>query len=138
MAGRYDVGLPRHRHLGRRQVARIAPDLRTDGLVGAIRYYDAQVDDARLVTTLARTATTHGALCATRVQVTGFLREGELVTGVRARDLDTGRDLVVPARVVVNAAGAHSPEVARLIGVELPNHPHRHEICSTEPLKPWL
>ena len=25
-----------------------------------------------------------------------------------------------------------------LLGVELPNHPHRHEICSTEPLKPWL
>ena len=39
---------------------------------------------------------------------------------------------------VVNAAGAWSPEVARLLGVELPNKPHRHEICSTEPLKPWL
>jgi sarcosine oxidase subunit beta len=38
----------------------------------------------------------------------------------------------------VNAAGAWSPEVARLLGVELPNHPHRHEICSSEPLKPWL
>src|SRR5262249_45967030 len=39
---------------------------------------------------------------------------------------------------VVNAAGAWSPEVARLLGVTLPNHPHRHEICSTEPLKLWL
>jgi sarcosine oxidase subunit beta len=39
---------------------------------------------------------------------------------------------------VINAAGAWSPEVARLLGVELPNWPHRHEICSTEPLKPWL
>jgi len=39
---------------------------------------------------------------------------------------------------VVNAAGAWSPGVARLLGVSLPNHPHRHEICSTEPLKPWL
>jgi sarcosine oxidase subunit beta len=39
---------------------------------------------------------------------------------------------------VVNAAGALSPEVARLVGIELPTHPHRHEICSTEPLKPWL
>jgi sarcosine oxidase subunit beta len=42
------------------------------------------------------------------------------------------------ARRVVNAAGAWSPEVARLVGVELPNRPHRHEILSTEPLKPWL
>jgi sarcosine oxidase subunit beta len=44
----------------------------------------------------------------------------------------------VEARRVVNAAGAWSPAVARLLGVELPNRPHRHEILSTEPLKPWL
>jgi len=39
---------------------------------------------------------------------------------------------------VVLAAGAWSPQVARLAGVHLPNEPHRHEICSTEPLKPFL
>ena len=42
------------------------------------------------------------------------------------------------AKRVINAAGAWSPEVARLVGVELPNKPHRHEILSTEPLKPFL
>ena len=42
------------------------------------------------------------------------------------------------AKRVINAAGAWSPEVARLVGVELPNQPHRHEILSTEPLKPFL
>src|SRR5205085_850223 len=40
----------------------------------------------------------------------------------------------VRARRVVNAAGAWSPSVAALVGVALPNHPHRHEILSTEPL----
>jgi sarcosine oxidase, subunit beta len=44
----------------------------------------------------------------------------------------------VRAKRVINAAGAWSPEVARLVGVELPNRPHRHEILSTEPLKPFL
>jgi sarcosine oxidase subunit beta len=44
----------------------------------------------------------------------------------------------VRARRILNAAGAWSPEVARLVGLELPNHPHRHEILSTEPLKPFL
>jgi len=44
----------------------------------------------------------------------------------------------VRAKRVINAAGAWSPETARLIGVELPNRPHRHEILSTEPLKPFL
>src|SRR5689334_15076227 len=44
----------------------------------------------------------------------------------------------VRAKRVINAAGAWSPEVARMVGVELPNRPHRHEILSTEPLKPFL
>jgi sarcosine oxidase subunit beta len=42
------------------------------------------------------------------------------------------------ARRVLDAAGAWSREVARLVGVELPTWPERHEILSTEPLKPFL
>jgi len=105
IAGKYDRGVPRHRHLSRRQVARIAPDLRREAMVGAIQYHDAQVDDARMVVELARTAATHGALCATRSKVVGFLREGERVMGARVLDLESGRELEVRARVVVNAAG---------------------------------
>jgi glycerol-3-phosphate dehydrogenase len=110
------MGLPRHRHLFRRQVARIAPDFRSDALAGAIQYYDCQVDDARLVLALARTAAGHGAHVATRVQVTGFLREGERVVGVRARDLESGRDLEIRARVVVNAAGVWTDEIQEMVG----------------------
>ena len=44
----------------------------------------------------------------------------------------------VSARRLINAAGAWSPEVARMVGVELPTWPIRHEICSSEPLKPFL
>ncbi|HEU4515039.1 MAG TPA: glycerol-3-phosphate dehydrogenase/oxidase [Nocardioidaceae bacterium] len=116
MAGRYDMGVPRHRHLFRRQIRRIAPDFNTDELSGAIRYYDAQVDDARLVVTIARTAASHGALCVNRTKVVGFLREGERVTGVRAVDLETGRELEVRARVVVNAAGVWTDEIQEMVG----------------------
>jgi glycerol-3-phosphate dehydrogenase len=119
MLGRYDMGLPRHRHFFRRQVARIAPDLRTDTLTGAIRYHDCQVDDARLVLTVARTAAGYGAHVATRTRVTGFLREGDRVVGVRATDLETGTELEVRARVVVNAAGVWTDEVQRLLGGDL-------------------
>ncbi len=116
VAGKYDMGVPRHRHLLRRQVRRIAPDLRTEELAGAIRYFDAQVDDARLVVTIARTAASHGALCVNRTKVVGFLREGERVTGVRAVDLETGRQLTVRARVVVNAAGVWTDEIQEMVG----------------------
>ena len=54
--GPAEVGLPRHRHLSRKAVARIAPDFAPESIAGAIRYYDCQVDDARLVLTVARTA----------------------------------------------------------------------------------
>ncbi|MDX6374031.1 MAG: glycerol-3-phosphate dehydrogenase [Nocardioidaceae bacterium] len=114
--GPAEVGLPRHRHLTRRTVARIAPDFAPDTNHGAIRYYDAQVDDARLVVTIARTAAAHGAQLATRVKVTGFLREEEAVVGVRALDLENNHELEVRARVVVNAAGVWTDEIQEMVG----------------------
>jgi len=116
MSGRYDMGVSRHQHLFRKRLARIAPDLRTEDLTGAIRYYDCQVDDARLTLAVARTAASHGAHVATRTRVVGFLREGERVVGVRAVDLESGRELVVRARVVVNAAGVWTDEIQDLVG----------------------
>ncbi|HYP89098.1 MAG TPA: FAD-binding oxidoreductase [Polyangiaceae bacterium] len=44
----------------------------------------------------------------------------------------------VRSPIVVNACGAFSPELARSVGVDLPTKPHRHEICASEPLKPFL
>jgi glycerol-3-phosphate dehydrogenase len=116
MAGKYDMGVPKHRHLTRKSVARIAPDFAPESIAGAIRYYDCQVDDARLVVTIARTAAAHGAHVATRVKVTGFLREGERVVGVRARDLEHGTDLEIRAKVVVNAAGVWTDEIQEMVG----------------------
>jgi glycerol-3-phosphate dehydrogenase len=116
MLGKYDMGVPRHRHLFKRQVARIAPDFKSDSIAGAIQYYDCQVDDARLVMTIARTAAGHGAHIATRVKVIGFLREGERVVGVRARDLENDHDFEVRARVVVNAAGVWTDEIQQMVG----------------------
>ena len=121
MLGKYDMGLPHHRHLTRRGVQRIAPDFDPGALTGAIQYWDCQVDDARLVLTVARTAAAQGAHVATRVQVTGFLREGERVVGVRAVDLEAPvgspeRDLEIRARVVVNAAGVWTDEIQDLVG----------------------
>src|SRR5262245_174705 len=114
--GPADAGLPRHRHLSRKAVARIAPDFAPESIAGASRYYDCQVDAARLVVTIARTAAAHGALIGNRVKVVGFLREGERVVGVRARDRDEGRELEIRSRVVVNAAGVWTDEIQEMVG----------------------
>jgi glycerol-3-phosphate dehydrogenase len=98
-------GLRRHRHLTRRQALREAPCLRPSALTGAIQYWDAQMDDARFTLTVVRTAASFGALAATRATVTGFLRQGERVTGARVTDLETGAEFEVRAKQVINATG---------------------------------
>ncbi|QLH23521.1 glycerol-3-phosphate dehydrogenase/oxidase [Streptomyces sp. Rer75] len=109
-------GLPVHRHLSRTRALRVAPCLRKDALVGALQYYDAQVDDARFVTSLVRTAARYGAHVANRARVVGFLREGARVVGARVHDLEQGGEFEVRARQVVNASGVWTDETQALIG----------------------
>jgi glycerol-3-phosphate dehydrogenase len=109
-------GLPHHRHLSRRAALREAPALRKDALVGAIQYFDAQVDDARHTMFLVRTAAAYGAHAASRARVIGFLREGERVTGVRVRDLEHDRVFEVRAREVINATGVWTDDTQALVG----------------------
>ncbi|MBM9504717.1 glycerol-3-phosphate dehydrogenase/oxidase [Actinacidiphila acididurans] len=109
-------GVPLNRHLTRKHALRVAPALRKDALVGALQYYDAQVDDARFVATLARTAASYGALVANAARVTTFLREGERVVGARVQDVETRQEYEVRARQVVNATGVWTDETQALIG----------------------
>ncbi|WP_225847845.1 glycerol-3-phosphate dehydrogenase/oxidase [Streptomyces sp. HPF1205] len=109
-------GLPLNRHLTRKHALRVAPALRKDALVGALQYYDAQVDDARFVVTLVRTATSYGAFAANGAKVTTFLREGERVVGARVLDVESGAEHDIRARQVVNATGVWTDETQALIG----------------------
>ncbi|HEU5027253.1 MAG TPA: glycerol-3-phosphate dehydrogenase [Spirillospora sp.] len=109
-------GVPHHRHLTRRGALRLAPSLRKDAFTGAIQYWDAQVDDARYVMTVLRTAAEYGAQIASRTQVLGFLREGERVTGLRIRDLEGNTTSEVRAKQVVNATGVWSDDIQELVG----------------------
>ncbi len=108
--------LPRHRHLTRRSALRVAPALRRDAMVGAIRYWDAQVDDARHTMELARTAASYGATVTTSTRVTGLLREGERVVGVEVRDQETGDEIGVRGRQVVNATGVWADRIQEMAG----------------------
>jgi glycerol-3-phosphate dehydrogenase len=110
------AGLPRHRHLTRRQALRLMPSLRPSALTGGVQYFDAQVDDARHTMELARTAAHYGAHVANRVAAVGFLRQGERVTGVRAVDKLTDREFEVSARQLVNATGVWTDDTQAMVG----------------------
>ncbi|MET9069483.1 NAD(P)/FAD-dependent oxidoreductase [Streptosporangium sandarakinum] len=103
------------------------------GFAGGVFYpQDAQVQPMLAAATLlregARGAGGGTLSLRTGVTVTGFLRDGERVTGVRT---DRGD---IPAGAVVNAAGTWGGEVAALAGVHLPILPRRGFILVTEPL----
>ncbi|MEO3755102.1 glycerol-3-phosphate dehydrogenase/oxidase [Streptomyces sp. B6B3] len=108
-------GLPHHRHLSRRRALQVAPALRKEALVGALQYYDGQVDDARFVATLVRTAAGYGAHVANRARVAEFLREGERVVGVRVVDLEQDGSYEIRAKQVVNSTGVWTDDTQSMI-----------------------
>jgi glycerol-3-phosphate dehydrogenase len=91
--------------LGARRTRELLPGVRAQGLLGGIRYWDGQFDDARLAVLLARTAIARGAAVLNHAPVDGLQREGGQVRGVSAHDAETGERLRLRARCVVNAAG---------------------------------
>jgi glycerol-3-phosphate dehydrogenase len=113
----------RFRMLGAEDVKEYSRDFRTEGLNGAGLYYDAQVDDARLVLEALKSARRLGCPAVNHAEVVEFLRgdprpggAGRIV-GVRVRDALAGRTLAIRAEAVVNAAG---PAVERVRGLDRP------------------
>ena len=76
--------------------------------MGAIKYFDAQVDDARHTLSVARTAARHGAIIATRMSADSLIREGKQIIGVNAKDLVSGKSIAIKATVTVMCAGIWS------------------------------
>ncbi|TCK66322.1 glycerol-3-phosphate dehydrogenase/oxidase [Curtobacterium sp. PhB136] len=109
-------GVPHHRHLSRTQVLRSMPSLKKDAFVGGMTYYDAQVDDARYVSSLVRTAASYGAHAAARVRIEGFIKVGERVVGAHAHDIQTGEKFDIRAKQVVNATGVWTDDTQAMVG----------------------
>ncbi len=108
--------VPGQKHLTRAGALRMVPALKRDALIGGIRYYDAQADDARHTMMVGRTAAHYGAVVRTSTQVVGFLQEADRVSGVRVRDVEDGRETDVHAHAVINATGVWTDELQRLSG----------------------
>jgi len=107
LAGTRATTLPRSRRITAERVTEMVPAVRRDGLEGGLLAYDGQlIDDARLVTAVARTAAQHGARILTYVaasEVTG--------TSVRLTDQRSGESFELSARAVINATGVWAGEL---------------------------
>ena len=96
--------VPIQRHHTRKGSLKLAPALKRSSLTGSIVYYDARVDDARLVVTLVRSAVRHGAIAANRVQVTGLTKDLATTGGLKVLT-SKGIHVVVPKDRIKSSVG---------------------------------
>jgi glycine cleavage system T protein len=109
------------------------PPMSTDGVLAAAYIPDdGYLDPSQLTFSLADAARRLGAQIEVRTTVTGIERRDGRVVAV---ETDKGR---IECEVVVDAAGMYAPEIARLVGVDLPIIPYGHQYLITEPFVPAL
>ncbi len=103
--------VPAQRHFSKEGTKKVFPGIKDSAFTGAIQFYDARVDDARLVIDLVRTAAGYGALAASRTQVTAISKDASgRVTGASIQDLETGQTHQVAAKHIINATGVWTEE----------------------------
>jgi sarcosine oxidase, subunit beta len=121
------------RMLEPREAKDIVPELDLTGIVGAsYNPSDGILFPWPFLWGYARQAAAMGVRIFTQTPVTALAKQAS-----GGYTLQTPRGAVT-ARRVINATGAWSPQLSQLIGVSVPTFPIRHEICSSEPLKPFL
>lgn len=112
MAGK--LGLGPSKHLSREDAIEALPTVEQEGLKGGVIYQDGQFDDSRMAVTLALTAVDYGATVLNYCKVTQLTKDGELINGVEAVDQETGDEIKIKAKVVINATGVFADEVIQM------------------------
>lgn len=112
LAGRHNLG--RSKHLTREETLARIPTVETEGLRGGVIYHDGQFDDARLAIHLAMTAADHGAVVLNYAEVVALRKDNATIRGVVFRDVETGEELELRAKAVVNATGPYADTIRRM------------------------
>lgn len=118
MAGK--LGLGPSTLLNREETLEAIPNVKQEGLMGGVIYHDGQFDDARMAVSLAMTAEDHGATLLNYMSFEQFHKQGDLITGIQAKDQLSGELHNISSKVVVNATGVFSDEVMQADQPDLP------------------
>lgn len=118
--GSHGGEMPRSQSLSVAEAKERVPDLATDEVAGAVRFYDAQIDDARHTVAVARSAAARGAHIVTRTRVVGLLRDEDAVVGAEVQDDLTGETYTIRARVIIAAVGIWTDDLLRMVDPDAP------------------
>jgi glycerol-3-phosphate dehydrogenase len=104
----YDImaGERQHRFLKTEEFIEMLPGINPEGLKGGFHYYDAQVDDSRLVLRLINESIGSGSYAMNYTRVKSIIRTADRrVVGVEIEDVETGESDNLFSNAVVNATG---------------------------------
>jgi glycerol-3-phosphate dehydrogenase len=100
--------------LSNKSVEKAIPRLQMKNLMGGVRYSDGQFDDARLAINLAQTCAENGGVLINYMKVTGLLKTGDKVTGIKTLDLEANKAYTLNGRVVINATGVFVDDILKM------------------------
>jgi glycerol-3-phosphate dehydrogenase len=116
----FGFGYGRSRFISAKKVMKYLPTTVRKGLKGGIVYHDGQFDDARMAVNLAQTCAELGGVVVNKAKVTAMLHdETGKVAGVKFTDAESGEEITLNARCVVNACGIFVDEV---MSMDAPEH----------------
>jgi len=101
--------------LSGKTVAKLLPNIEQKNLKGGVRYYDGQFDDARLAVNLAQTCAEQGGIVLNYIKVISLLKDKQgKIAGVKARDMESGREYTLRSKAVVNATGVFVDDILQM------------------------
>jgi len=113
LAGNLSLG--KSRHIARKETLRRLTTLKKKKLKGGVVYHDGQFDDSRLAVNIAQTCIEKGATVLNHFQVTAVTKDAQgNINGVVAKDIETGNEYPLGAKVVVNATGVFTDHILKM------------------------
>ncbi len=125
LAGQWISG--RAQLLSRSETCDRISTLRAEGVRGGVLYTDGQFDDARLAMTLAATAVDLGAVVVNYMSVVRLVKNQQRVAGVIVRDSESGNELELRGRAVLNATGVFAEDILSMDTHQQPVSPATKE-----------
>lgn len=104
------------------EAIRMEPAVNPD-IIGAVKVPDGSIDPFRLTTANILAARMNGAHVVTYQEVTGFVKDGNVIKGVKTRSHKTGQEFTYYGKVTVSACGIWGHHVAELAGVKVNMYP---------------
>ena len=113
LAGRLSLG--KSHFINKENTLKRLPQLKPEGLKGGVVYHDGQFDDSRMTMALAQSCVDSGSTVLNYVKVTGLLKdEVGKIKGVKAKEMVSGDEINIKAKLVINACGVFADAVTRL------------------------